>query len=949
VAAVAATMRTVQISSGLRPFSPQGIEKYWITDRLQKWPKLVSSYDGTRKYIENSKSTANYFYALHGLSIQRLQDYVETRFLYRDGFYQCGDVFSSMAGMRCTGTDMSVTVKAAKDGYFGIGVDRANEARESVYLKEGETATLHSGNTNTGSGVMLYIFGAENIAELDLTNATPKQSGWDISAMTLLKKLILGGESYTPATSRGEELSSLSLGQMPFLEEIDVRNFPLKSIDASYCPRLVTVKAAGSTLQTFTPAETAPLETLQLPSTMTNANFVNLPKLTYPGGLTFESLASVTRIFLSGCPNIYAEQLLGDIVDAGAAVRYVRVADVNMTSSYKMLQAIIDGSAVGLDESGTAIEETNQCSGITGRWILRELVSDSKLAELQKYFPELTIYNSQFSCVGFDDTADDTANVTNYDNETGYEYGTAFEESGHWAKIKANCHIYKCMYDSVNKKLKLTRVSDSAYTKLGDGTEFDPTDTTGEGFDLMKLLCHYWYKGVNDYKNQKKYLFGSYQTAEPLTTRSKITRKTLSAIKVKSLSALFTENITIGDTYTESLLSDNPNMNVYAIDVEGMKQVRWPGVNNTSLCAVFVDADGKILSTFTMAVSHSLFDFVLGEYVFTDVPSGAAKLYFTSPTGFDDEEAIAVDSGEIEAIEPDWVEQKQSDDNSTLIGVYGLSVDTLMRARSISGAKTKCGTGTSTTNADWTYDSDGNLSNASVPTSTMNYTSQDFINLCKMRGEGFQAIDYEMSKDIANLYIATEGERDEQSLVGYGCGAQYTSGGFDSIGNANSVRGSSNNGNKILGLENFVACNYEWMDNVAVNISTWAAWVKVKRVASSDFPIDQKWHIYDPKSKTERTVQGINASGYCIARVKFGRYADTIASRLSSDNSKWNKNYGDVFYYINDRGRVVGRANHNANANGGLVYAVANFVSSFSDAHCGSRLAFRGAIEIVEA
>lgn len=39
--------------------------------------------------------------------------------------------------------------------------------------------------------------------------------------------------------------------------------------------------------------------------------------------------------------------------------------------------------------------------------------------------------------------------------------------------------------------------------------------------------------------------------------------------------------------------------------------------------------------------------------------------------------------------------------------------------------------------------------------------------------------------------------------------------------------------------------------------------------------------------------------------------------------------------------RVVGRANNNANANGGLVYANANNVSSNSNTNNGSRLTLR--------
>ena len=109
-------------------------------------------------------------------------------------------------------------------------------------------------------------------------------------------------------------------------------------------------------------------------------------------------------------------------------------------------------------------------------------------------------------------------------------------------------------------------------------------------------------------------------------------RKKLSEILVKELSAIVTTDIVAGGTYA---LTDNPNMNVYAIDVDGMKQVRWPGLNNAQIGAVFLDDDGKVISKYNMSVSNSLFDFTLGDYIFIDVPKGAKKFVFTAPKGFE--------------------------------------------------------------------------------------------------------------------------------------------------------------------------------------------------------------------------------------------------------------------------------------------------------------------------
>ena len=124
--------------------------------------------------------------------------------------------------------------------------------------------------------------------------------------------------------------------------------------------------------------------------------------------------------------------------------------------------------------------------------------------------------------------------------------------------------------------------------------------------------------------------------------------------------------------------------------------------------------------------------------------------------------------------------------------------------------------------------------------------------------------------------------------------------------------------------------------------------MKDKTVEVNTYPTDAIWHIYDPISKTERLVQGTKDNGYCIARVRHGRYCDIIASRVSSDNSRWASNYADGQWYNHAKSRVVGRSNNSAFADGGLVFASANYASSQSSSFVGSRLAFRGKVEINE-
>lgn len=945
---VVATMRNLPEVNGIGagPFSPKGALYYFVQNRIAFWPKVVCTFDCERKYISYSPLYNDiYYYALHGSGRQALPRFIEQRWRIRDGYYQTGDFKDAshvLGGRVGAKTGAVIKFKAAKDGYFGIGNDGGN-VTQGMYLKAGEEGIFT--NFQHGDNILLYIYQADQMSEIDLSQIS-LDPNFQFSIMKLAEKIVIGSTNHRTSwkMSPGNTgyLTNMNLGELPFLKHLDVRTTEVTTINASKCPRLETVLASGSDLTSITTAETSPLSTLELPASMTELNFVNLPKLSYPGGLTIAGMSNVNRFMLSGCPNIDPMSLINGIVTA-SSLRYLRLPDVNITAPSSILQAIKNSGAIGLDPTGAAYEETNKCSGITGRWIMEDLISETQLSEFVAYFPQLTIYNSQYSCVCFDDTDDDCYNITNLDNGTSKE---DYEPSGHFLRIFENAHPYKTTYDSREAKLRALQISDANYNLMADGSEYDPTDQAGEGFDIMLGFGLYWYKGVNDFKNQKKYLFSCSYTTKPLSTATKINRKKLSEILVQAFSCVYTSNngtaLANGDDYE---LTDNANMNVYQLDVEGMKQVRWPGLNNAQIGAVFVDADNKVVGTFNMAVSHSLFDFTYGDYVFCNVPSGAKKIVFTSPTGFDDLEAIAVDSAAIEAIEPDWVWVPMR-----FVGIYGMSVDALMRPRSISGVRTRTGTGISVTNPDWKYNSDGDITNASVPTSTMNYTYADMLNLMEMRGKGYHGISYEISKDIANLVMALTGTRDIQAYAGYGCGSQYTTGqnNFNTYGKVTRKYSGGNIGNIIFGIQNFVGCNWEIMDLIAANVPSFAQFKKDHRVATSSYPIDAKYHVVrNYQTKEESVIQGLNMSGYCIGRVKFGRYCDIIASRLTIDNSKWNKNYSDCQYYTHDRGRCVGRSSHNAYAHGGLVYSYAHHASSLSFASHGSRLAFSGIYEIV--
>lgn len=927
---VAGDMRKVTYNN-MKPFSASGCYYYWVTKRLEKWAKVISSFDGERKYVQNSKDADRYFYALHGLRLDDLPDYQRKRFEYCDGQYQVGDLYTNPFKARMMGP-IEITITAAQDGFFGLGEDRADSCADSCFLHKGESYTMRVSDAQE-SGKMIYIFGASKLSKLDISKCTPKSDGFSLEYCTLLEELIVGGYGHAPAYTTGL-LSGLSLPSMPFLKRIDIRNTKIATLSAKNCPRLKEVLAEGSSLRTFTPAESAPLDTLYLPSTMTSLQFVNLPRLTYPNGdLNISGMNAVTRFELRGCPNIDVMQLLKDSIAGGAGIQEIRCDLGNVRGDTTILQQLIDAGAKGIGS-----ELRDKCDGLTGRYILTRLIEQEQYKKFVSYFPELDLHNALYSQYTMSDLETDPKNITNEDNKTGYKYGNEYAPSGYIKSIRRNCVPVQATPNSDGSAVTLKLLKQSDNTKYVDGTDYDATDNLGAGYDSFSRLPHFWYKGINDFKTQEKHILLNYGAYEPDPTWTKKNKGTLAELVHKSTSALSITSVEVGSTLQESSLLTVASTNVHKLDVGGMKMVRYYGMNNAIYGAVFTDASNKVIEKAVLAVSgtsNSPLDFTDGDYIFRNVPEGAKWFYFTCLNTVDQTlECFAVDTDDIEAVEPGWVEHP-----AELIGVYGMSVDDLVRARSVSGKRTITGTGTSTTSGEWQYDSDGNPK--VTPVSAMNYTYQDMLNLCRMRGKGYHSISYDQSKILAILSMCWCGNRDDQSVYGFGTSSQYITGDKNRVGR-DTKYGIHSGTNKVWNVEGAIACNWEIMDFIGVNITDFKAWKKLYRAQSG--PVDGIAHIFDPRTGTERTVKYPTQSGYDIARLKLGRFCDVIASSVNTDTSKWVTCFCAGTWYSAASGRCVGRASFNAVARGGLVYASAVNASSHSYASSVARLAFSGTI-----
>lgn len=432
----AAAMRSSKTRTGLEIFSASGSYRYWMTNRILKWPKVVSSFDGQRKYVETATAADNHFPALHGLRLDSLPAFQRKRFAYRDGYYQTGDLFKHFFQARMMGR-ITVRITAAQDGYFGMGVDSTSNAKYSCYLKAGESHTFTEAATGVG-GKLIYIFGADKIGTLDLSGCTPKNSNWMIGDCTLLRRLIIGGEGYEPSYT-DDILSALNLGQMPFLEEIDIRNTKIQTLNASGCPRLTAVEADGSELRTITLAQSSRIDTLSVPSTLTTLDFVSIPNLAYTGlnasaGFRIPSMKDVTRVRIENTPNFNVPRIIADVLATRKAAWNLRVADQKLEGDGQELISLVRADVGGIDVSGN----TQDKPVISGTYNLTAILEETEMTAIEKGIDELTLFTGilayihniswylggEYAAIGGANPTEDTINdwYMYYNGETYDEY-----------------------------------------------------------------------------------------------------------------------------------------------------------------------------------------------------------------------------------------------------------------------------------------------------------------------------------------------------------------------------------------------------------------------------------------------------------------------------------------------------------------------------------------------
>lgn len=953
-------------------------------EQMGNWCERLYNKSGEFKYItpllvgapkeDVPLATWNYIYALTGNREAHRELFLAERGKLLDGRYAtesfAGDSVDFYIGRDASDPASNIKVTSAGIYYYGVKTRNDSDfpAGQPYEVQDGQTTTIEITRALTTNDP-LFLAGASHIKVLDLRGIANKIVGQiGLNLCSSLRELNVSTETVGASSTNVQ----LSLTNCLVLEKIDVTGQLNVSTDGgtslvlSNQTRLKSLKAGNTRVTAVSIAEGAPIEELVLPASIETLMLKNLPHLT-ADGLTLQGLSNVTSVNIANCPGIDAMSILTQCTN----VDRVRIEGLKGKISLDLLLQYMNGNLQGYDAQGNGTDNCRLCGDVT----LDRVATKEEMTTLAAYYVELTIHQCPFSHYWFADEEIDPANITNEDNKTGWAYPeniykykpeTTLEEdwlathpngyvaSGHVNLLHDRCKPVLGRINQGTGKMVLTELSKSDYSKTVSGEDADISANTDNGQDVFIYIPRYWYKGVNEFKKARKHFFLCSQEVRPST--SVTTRK----IPLSELDS-FAEKATSWETFApEGVLTDNSimtlsslvnstNYTTYRVNVEGMKQARFPSVLSDYTCCVFADADNKVLvwhclnmsdiSIDGTVVNPKDFDEQACDYDFHDVPEGAKWLWFTCKSSFYanmtvEDFVVLTDSSELEAIEPDWVEHQPE-----LVGAYQGFVlrdsnrIALSGLRSLYNRQIPIGTDNPVAdNPGWSYDDDGILTNTSVPNgSRMMLSSVDYCNLALVRGNSYREVTYETVKDLANLFMVWFGTRGPENIVGiYMSTGGYTSGVKGPFFNdSKKVTGGSEH-NKIWGIEDWLTSLGETYEHLGTCHLSFDDYIKAKRKVSGSLTniiIIRRRDGSDCVYHYLRIEIGNSFTTKIIARVKFGRYCDIVkSSSTNASNTQlcYTDSHGEQQLYasgISNFSSVYRRTGSN-NKGGGLIAMV---------------------------
>lgn len=294
-------------SAGLRY---DEIMRVFNDEQCDKWVERIYNQDAEYKYLlPYVNSATNNLFMLQGSRSSHRAWWLSKRFALYDSLLVSGAYRDRNVSFKClndTQPGQQFTITAGSKMNFGYGIN--NGIRETgVELNVGGKHTFTTTDT-LNLGDVVKIFGASDLSELDLSPIASRLAVLDCSAASdnvlgsKMKKLVLGGISGV----RNTELSSISgINKLTSLQEVNIMGYEgITTLDLTTQKDFRKLYAKLSKLSSIDFAAGAPVEYLELPSSITQLTLQQLPYLNSSNIVLENGFKKVNIINVSNCPNI---------------------------------------------------------------------------------------------------------------------------------------------------------------------------------------------------------------------------------------------------------------------------------------------------------------------------------------------------------------------------------------------------------------------------------------------------------------------------------------------------------------------------------------------------------------------------------------------------------------------------------------------------------------------
>ena len=541
---------------------------YWFNTRQSDmWSETVYNLDSKFKYIDSfgiagqgNGVAQDYLDIAQGSREEHRKWMLYERFSYLNSKRASGEFRSNFVHLRANTAgsssvphEVSVTVTAAQDWYFGFRFS-GNAGFTSRFIGKDQSYKFTAPPGSSPNDTECYVHQADRIKDLgDLSKLYP--STLVLTECKRLKRLTVGNETQGYVG----KLATLTLGEHPDLEEINIANCPnLTSVlDLSGCPRIKRVEAVGSRIRGIKLPAGSSIEYLSLPSTVTSLDFSDLHKLTSEN-LKIENYSVIESINVSGKNKINSLNLINNaIISDNSSLKYVRVEGIETTGDGRDILSLAKRGLKGVKNREGKAE-------IIGKYeVVDSKINSLDLEVINREFPQLTVKVQDFgyTVIECDLNSDLAKRFSNLDNQTGYKFpGKPYKPSGHIKKILDNripCILRKAEEEGEFYACKLNRDN---FLEYEDGHEvFTYQEYPGSDGEYMIYEPTYYYKGINDYINKKMYYVYSYSDTTPSDESTASTKIMLSDISEKwAGSVIDTTNLSVGSLFNIDSYRRNP-------------------------------------------------------------------------------------------------------------------------------------------------------------------------------------------------------------------------------------------------------------------------------------------------------------------------------------------------------------------------------------------------------